>query len=198
MAKKYYAVKHGKTTGIFTSWEECKATVDGVANAKYKGFSTLEDAQAYLNDEAPKPVEVKEGCAVAYVDGSYKADTEEFSYGAILFLNGEEIEFSGADYNPDVKDMRNVAGELKGAMVMMNYCIKNNIPALEIHHDYEGIAKWARGEWKTNKPGTKMYKEYYDRISDKLDVTFVKVKGHSGDTNNDRADKLAKKALGIE
>lgn len=198
MAKKYYAVKHGKTTGIFTSWEECKATVDGVANAKYKGFSTLEDAQAYLNDEAPKPVEVKEGSAVAYVDGSYKADTEEFSYGAILFLNGEEIEFSGADYNPDVKDMRNVAGELKGAMVMMNYCIKNNIPALEIHHDYEGIAKWARGEWKTNKPGTKMYKEYYDRISDKLDVTFVKVKGHSGDINNDRADKLAKKALGIE
>ncbi len=198
MAKKYYAVKHGKTTGIFTSWEECKATVDGVANAKYKGFSTLEDAQAYLNDEGPKPVEVKEGSAVAYVDGSYKADTEEFSYGAILFLNGEEIEFSGADYNPDVKDMRNVAGELKGAMVMMNYCIKNNIPALEIHHDYEGIAKWARGEWKTNKPGTKMYKEYYDRISDKLDVTFVKVKGHSGDINNDRADKLAKKALGIE
>lgn len=198
MAKKYYAVKHGKTTGIFTSWEECKATVDGVANAKYKGFSTLEDAQAYLNDEAPKPVKVKEGSAVAYVDGSYKADTEEFSYGAILFLNGEEIEFSGADYNPDVKDMRNVAGELKGAMVMMNYCIKNNIPALQIHHDYEGIAKWARGEWKTNKPGTKMYKEYYDRISDKLDVTFVKVKGHSGDINNDRADKLAKKALGIE
>lgn len=198
MAKKYYAVKHGKTTGIFTSWDECKEAVDGVANAKYKGFSTLEDAEAYLNDEAPKPIEVKDGCAVAYVDGSYKADTEEFSYGAILFLNGEEIEFSGADYNPDVKDMRNVAGELKGAMVMMNYCIKNNIPALEIHHDYEGIAKWARGEWKTNKPGTKMYKEYYDRISNKLDVTFVKVKGHSGDINNDRADKLAKKALGIE
>ena len=29
------------------------------------------------------------------------------------------------------------------------------------------------------------------------DVTFVKVKGHSGDKYNDLADKLAKEALGI-
>ena len=31
----------------------------------------------------------------------------------------------------------------------------------------------------------------------KLHITFVKVKGHSGDTYNDLADALAKKALGI-
>ena len=198
MAKKFYAVKHGKSTGIVNSWDECKAMVDGVPNAKYKGFSTLEDAKAYLNDEAPKPLEVKEECAVAYVDGSYKADTEEFSYGAVLFINGEELEFSGAYFNPEVKEMRNVAGELKGAMEMMNYCVKHGIKDLEIHHDYEGIAKWCKGEWKTNKPGTKMYKEYCDKIRDRLNVTFIKVKGHSGDKNNDRVDKLAKKALGIE
>ena len=198
MAKKYYAVKHGKTTGIVTSWDECKAMVDGGPGAKYKGFSTLEDAEMYLSGEEPQKPEPKEGCAVAYVDGSYKAETEEFSYGAVLFVNGEELEFSGAYFNPDVKDMRNVAGELKGAMEMMNYCVKNGIKDLEIHHDYEGIAKWCTGEWKTNKPGTKMYKEYCDKIRNKVNVTFVKVKGHSGDTNNDRVDKLAKKALGIE
>lgn len=198
MAKKFYAVKHGKTTGIFNSWDECKASVDGVPNALYKGFAALEEAEAYLNDQAPKKNQSKEGVAVAYVDGSYKAETEEFAYGAVLFYNGEELEFSGADYNPEVKDMRNVAGELKGAMVMMNYCVKHGIKDLEIHHDYEGIARWCRGEWKTTKPGTKMYKSYYDSIRDKLNVTFVKVKGHSGDVNNDRADKLAKSALGIE
>ena len=31
----------------------------------------------------------------------------------------------------------------------------------------------------------------------KIDIKFVKVKGHSGDKYNDIADKLAKKALGI-
>lgn len=198
MAKKFYAVKHGKTTGIFTVWDECKASVDGVPNALYKGFSTREEAENYLNGELSQTPQSKEDVAIAYVDGSYKAETEEFAYGAILFVNGEEIEFSGADTNPEVKDMRNVAGELKGAMVVMNYCVKHGIKDLEIYHDYEGIARWCRGEWKTTKPGTKMYKAYYDSICDKLNVTFVKVKGHSDDVNNDRADRLAKSALGIE
>lgn len=197
MAKKFYAVRHGKTTGIFTDWDECKATVTGVPNAEYKGFSTEAEALAYLNGEEETPI-IAENTAVAYVDGSYRADTQEFSYGAVLFYNGEEKEFSGAYLNPEVNEMRNVAGELKGAMEMMNYCIKNSIPALEIHHDYEGIAKWCTGAWKTNKTGTKMYKAYYESIKDRLKVTFVKVKGHSGDKYNDRADKLAKEALGIE
>ncbi|WP_281691389.1 RNase H family protein [Neglectibacter timonensis] len=30
-----------------------------------------------------------------------------------------------------------------------------------------------------------------------MPVTFVKVKGHSGDVYNDLADQLAKKALGL-
>ena len=31
----------------------------------------------------------------------------------------------------------------------------------------------------------------------KLDISFVKVRGHSGDKYNDMADELAKKAAGI-
>ena len=46
--KKYYAVKRGKTKGIFKSWEECKASVDGYSGAEYKGFTLLEEAEAYL------------------------------------------------------------------------------------------------------------------------------------------------------
>ena len=61
-----------------------------------------------------------------------------------------------------------------------------------------GIAKWCTGEWKTNKDGTIAYKKFYDKIRKKVDITFEKVKGHSGDKYNDLADKLAKKACGIE
>jgi ribonuclease HI len=46
--KQYYAVRSGRETGIYRTWEECKAQVDGYAKAQYKGFSSLEEAEAYL------------------------------------------------------------------------------------------------------------------------------------------------------
>ncbi len=47
--KKVYAVRKGKAEGIFETWEECKASVDGYPGAEYKSFSTREDALAYLD-----------------------------------------------------------------------------------------------------------------------------------------------------
>ena len=34
--KKVYAVRKGKATGIFYTWDECKAAVDGFSGAVYK------------------------------------------------------------------------------------------------------------------------------------------------------------------
>ena len=40
--KKVYAVKKGKQTGLFYSWNECKESVSGYPGAEYKGFETEE------------------------------------------------------------------------------------------------------------------------------------------------------------
>lgn len=201
MAKKYYAVRSGNTIGIFTDWETCKESVNGYKGAEFKSFKTVEEADAYLNgeeiqdDEMPNP---PQGSAVAFVDGSYKKETEEFSYGAVLFTNGETLEFNGACDDSEVASMRNIAGELKGAMEIMSYCVENGIKNLEIHHDYIGIAKWCTGEWQANEPGTVIYREFCAKIQEELNVSFVKVKAHSGNKYNNRADVLAKEALGIK
>lgn len=65
-----------------------------------------------------------------------------------------------------------------------------------IYHDYQGIASWCLGEWKTNKEGTRQYKEYYDSVKDSIEIVFCKVKGHSGDTWKHLADELAKQSRG--
>ena len=135
--------------------------------------------------------------AVAYVDGSYNAGTGEFACGAVIFYQGEAFEISQKFNDPDLAAMRNVAGEIKGSEAAIAFCLEREIQSLEIHHDYEGIAKWCTGEWKANKEATKAYRQYYLASSQRLQITFVKVKGHSGDQFNDRADRLAKDALGI-
>ena len=67
---KYYAVKVGRKTGIFNTWEECKEQVDGFEGAEYKSFSKLEEANNFLNERQQLQFEV-EG-PVAYVDGSFR------------------------------------------------------------------------------------------------------------------------------
>ncbi len=209
MAKKYYAVKSGKKTGVFLTWEECKAQVEGVKGAQYKSFSTREEALAYLEgrtvpakekSSASKTSAIPEekGKAIAYVDGSYRGDTQEFSCGAVLFFEGRQFSFSRKYSDPEMAPMHNVAGEIMGAVAVISHCLKEKIPALEIHHDYEGVAKWATGEWKAGKPGTQAYAGLCREAGEKLELSFIKVKGHSGDTYNDLADSLARKALGLE
>ncbi|MFI3114923.1 MAG: ribonuclease H family protein [Clostridia bacterium] len=196
MAGKFYAVRNGRKAGIFGSWDECKKQIDGFSGAVYKSFKTKTEAEAFLNVGKIDENEVFDG-VVAYVDGSYDKKTHQFSYGVIILKDGEEHEFCEKFDDPELADMRNVSGEIKGAEFAMQYCIDNGIKSIKIYYDYEGVSRWCLGEWKTNKDGTKAYKAFYDSIKNDLKVHFIKVKSHSGDKYNDVADYLAKKALGL-
>lgn len=55
--KNFYAVKKGRITGIFDSWDDCKKAVDGYSGAEYKGFSNEYDAGAYLEGKKPDIVQ---------------------------------------------------------------------------------------------------------------------------------------------
>ena len=41
MAKKYYAVRTGRKTGVFMAWAECQKQVMGFSGAEIKRFSTM-------------------------------------------------------------------------------------------------------------------------------------------------------------
>ena len=199
MAKtKFYAVRSGRETGIFESWEECQKQVTGFSGAEFKSFTTRQEALVYLGLEVAENSSEGGGEeAVAYVDGSYDKQSGDFSYGVVFMYQGKEERFNQRIQDKELAAMHNVAGEIKGSEAAMNYALEKGIRYLKIYHDYEGIAKWCTGEWKTNKEGTRAYKAYYEGIKDRLQVTFVKVKGHSGDVYNDVADQLAKQALGL-
>ncbi|MBQ3291468.1 MAG: ribonuclease H family protein [Mogibacterium sp.] len=202
MAKKVYAVRNGRTTGIFTTWEDCRKQVDGFPGAEYKSFADPADAAAYLGLASPA-----QDCAEsfpegvrAYVDGSYDAASGRFSCGVIMIRTGADgiiktREMSQAYDDPEAAKQRNVAGEIMGSKTAIDFCLRNGIPEVEIYHDYEGIGKWADGIWKANNPLTQSYRNYVAKARTRMKITFIKVTAHSGNKYNEIADKLARQAL---
>lgn len=198
MAGKFYAVKKGKKPGIYKSWDECKAQVDGYSGAVYKSFKILSEAKDFINDQKQVVCDVAEADTMTvYVDGSYDNTTKRFSYGLIAFYGDEIIRDYKAYDDKNLASMRNVAGEIKGSEAGILLAISKGCKAVKVYHDYEGIAKWPLGEWKAGKEGTIAYKQFFDEHKNQIAISFHKVTGHSGDKYNDEADRLAKKALGL-
>lgn len=196
--KKFYAVRKGKEIGIYKTWDECKSQVNGFSGAEYKSFPTEEEAENYVYGTNTVNIKNPENTVEAYVDGSYEHSIREYGSGVVI-LKSNEVEkvYSIKGNDESLVSMRNVAGEIEASKIAMNYCIENKIKNLILYFDYEGIEKWCIGAWKTNKEGTIAYKKFYDSIKGQLNVTFVKVKAHSGNKYNEEADKLAKQAIGI-
>ena len=211
--KKFYAVKQGRKTGMFLTWDDCKKQVMGYPGAIYKSFGTEAEAKEYLGISGTAAGNFSEGNMSAsdgmqsvnpasdaveiYVDGSYHAATKEFSYGMVVLIDGREEKFSQKMTDPELAQMRNVAGEIKGSEAAMQYALDHEIPSIIIYHDYQGIASWCNGDWKANKAGTIAYRDFYQKTKQKVNIEFRKVKGHSNDKYNDMVDELAKEALGI-
>lgn len=191
---KYYAVKIGKKPGIYETWDETKENVVGFTGAVYKSFSSLEDAKAFLNDD--KDEEEING-TTAYIDGSYNPANGEYSFGAVLFHDGREIRFKKKYPADEYSEHRNVAGEIKGAGFIINYCINHSIKELNLYFDYEGIRSWYIGNWKANTKIAKVYVEFASKARNQIKVNFIKVKSHTNVKYNDIVDQLAKEALGI-
>ena len=121
--KKVYAVKTGKVTGVFYTWEECKASVEGYPGAEYKGFSCPEEAKAYLgkavqisaDEELPE-----QGELLAYVDVSYDDSLKKYAFGCVFLLaDGRVFTQYGNGDNEQSLQHRNVTGEMLGAMLSL-------------------------------------------------------------------------------
>lgn len=218
--KSWYAVKKGKNTGLFQNWEDCRASVEGVPGAVFKGFYTKEEAEAYLGREPSKgkaaaaalfpeaearlekaahlkrepPLDQEE--MTVYVDGSYAPFLPgRYAFGAVFLYKGKTETFCQSFEDRETAKMRNVAGEIAGARFAMETCLARGIFRMVLYYDYAGIENWCTGAWQANKKGTKALRDYYASVKDRLHVEFRKVKSHTGVTYNEMADRLAKEAL---
>lgn len=211
MAKKaFYAIYNGRSKRplIVNTWDECKAETQGVSCVAYKKFITEEDALKFLLeksrsiaypgvDESSLVIDDSEESINIYVDGSYLASTGDYSYGLVAIKNDRVIYEDCSQGYEEAAVMRNVAGEILGAMKAVEWAHNQGYSRVYIYYDYSGISEWVTGTWSRKNDFTKRYHDYMKTMQEFIDIKFVKVKGHSGDKWNDYVDKLAKQALGI-
>lgn len=200
--KKFYAVKKGKVPGVYTTWDACRRMVHGFPGAVYKSFSTREEAEAFADVAASEgggnqSVDVTPE-NYAFVDGSFNSATSVYGFGGFLVTHEERYVISGNGNDPQMASMRNVAGEVLGSMAAVEKALELGLKDLTIYYDYMGIEMWATGAWKRNKQGTIAYYDFMQSVKDQISLHFVKVKGHSGVEGNEEADRLARKAAGVD
>lgn len=129
----------------------------------------------------------------AYVDGSYREG--KVGWGAVIVKDDELYgELSGLLDEEEVQGTRQVAGELKAVKEVIFWCKEQKVKEIYIYYDYTGIKEWITGAWKAKNSVTQDYRDYV-RASG-INIYWVKVKSHSGNRYNDKADKLAREIIG--
>lgn len=209
----YYAVKNGIELGIFETWAECEERVKGFKGAKYKKFETLEEAETYMAEETVSVSKderrnrdydqlitkiLNDGDLVVFTDGGYNSKEEIAGYGVyILEPKGTKpIEISDIVRTDKFKDSNNITPEIMAVINAFDWAISNGYDRITIFHDYVGIGKWGKKEWKAKSDIAKWFITKLDTIyNEVLDIDYVWVPGHAGIPYNEEADRLATEAI---
>ena len=196
---KYYAIRQIEGVvykEILTSWEECKPVVTGKM-CEYKSFAKESDAIAYLESyvEEPKEEEIlnNKDNYIYYVDGSYKGDM--IGWGFVLIKDNTKLTQMCGGLEPNEDTSRNITGELEATKMAVRHALANDFKNITIIYDYQGIGSYVNGSWKPKTNESKAYLNWMNKTIEEnsLNVSFVKVKGHSDNKWNDEVDTMAKK-----
>jgi ribonuclease HI len=208
---KFYAVRKGRQTGIFETWDACRAQTSGYSGAEFKSFPTRQQAQDFLagadpvGDPEEKPQSSEAPGLVlpevyAFTDGSFNKFKKPpvYGYGGFLHYSDheEDIPLRGHGTDERFAASWNVAGEVFGAIAAMEKALELGLEELTLIYDYEGVEKWLTGVWQANKPISQAYVKAYKEIAPRLKMHFIHVDAHTGVPGNELADQMAKEEAG--
>jgi len=99
--KKYYTVWKGHKTGVFESWNDCKAQIKDYQGAQYKSFSTFEAAKTALKgnykDYIGKNKSFKSELSKAQLEKIGLPNYNSISVDAASSGNPGKMEYRGVD-----------------------------------------------------------------------------------------------------
>ena len=132
--KKFYVVRKWKRIWIFDSRDECKESVNGYSDAKYKWFSNKEDAEIALSEWWEKYYEVKKTAKKVEVKNeNIPFFAESIAVDAACSGNPWEMEYRWIDlqtwneiFHEKFKIWTNNIGEFLAIVHWLNYLWNDN------------------------------------------------------------------------
>ena len=136
-----------------------------------------------------------------FTDGSSLGNPGRGGWGAVVTMGDKVI----AELGGHEKDTTNNRMELSGAINALKYVVKKHkTDEVVIHTDSAyvlggvttWIHNWEKNNWRTANKKAVLNKELWQELialtrAFKGNLSWQKVKGHSGHIHNDRADEIA-------
>ena len=222
--KDYYAVARGRRPGIYDEWcgeDGAEAHVKGFPDALYKGFRTRADAKEWLKrhggaQESVQPEAERSKPAASrgakgrkgapkgrkvriYTDGGAIVNPGPGGYGVVILDGKRRKELSGARRRTTNNRMELMAC-IEGLKATRNRSVV-------IHSDFRYVIngmkkgwarRWRASGWMRNKTESAENADLWAQLLDlcaERSVDWVWVKGHAGNRENERCDRLARTAL---
>ena len=211
MAKKFYAVKRGRKTGLFTVWAECAAQVKGFQGAVYKGFMTEDEARAWLGGADARTEQTRaaaEMAAPSAPDADYIIHTDGSCLrnpgGAGGWAAVIETAATGAveEKSGGAPETTNNRMELTAALMALSAVPEGARVALYTDSQYLKNAftkfwlpAWKKRGWKKADGEPVLNQDLWVQLDAAFaarQVQFHWVKGHAGNPRNERCDVLAR------
>ncbi len=154
---KYYVVWEGKTPGIYRSWAECKAQVDGFPQAKYKSYESEAEASRAYAAGWRKMLDFSRSGKAGKPGGAEKAagDYIKDSISVDVGCSGNPgiVEYKGVDtatgevlfYVGPIKKGTNNLGEFLAIVHALAYLHKRNSNKT-IYSDSRTAISWVRNK----------------------------------------------------
>jgi ribonuclease HI len=218
---KFYAVRKGRQPGIYQTWTECAAQVNGYEGAQYKSFATRAEAEAYLRatprarasvppvpaSRAARKRSASTDAAPAgdppqlalYTDGGCLVNPGPGGYAAVILHKGRRLELSGG-FRRTTNNRMELMACIAGLAKLGEPC------SVTLYTDSQYVVKsltrgWAK-QWRAARwirerrrvPNADLWAQLLD-LFDRHRVMVEWVRGHAGDPENERCHELATKAL---
>lgn len=154
--RKFYVVWEGRCPGIYDSWEECHAQIDKFPSAKYKSFSSQEEATIAFRGDPREQLGLLKAIAerntpIVNYSAFPEIELDAIAVDAACSGNPGRMEYRGVDVRSGIQlfhvgpfeDSTNNIGEFLAIVHALAMCKKQGI-STTIYSDSLTALAWVR------------------------------------------------------